>query len=56
MTIHVYPIDDLREHVVDGGECWCHPYVDVGDLDEEDIAIHNALDGREMRELGAPLH
>jgi len=47
MTWHVYPIDDLREHVVDlaEGECWCKPAVD-----EHGIVIHNALDQRERYE------
>jgi len=46
--IHVYPIDDLREHVVEGMECWCKPQLD----EEYDVLTHNALDGREQYETG----
>ena len=41
---HVYPVDDLREHVVT--DCWCGPVEDDG------IVVHNCLDGREMYERG----
>ena len=41
---HVYPVDDLREHAVT--DCWCGP------LDDDDIVIHNSLDGREIYERG----
>ncbi len=45
---HVYPLDDLREHVVEGRNCWCCP-----DYDEEyDILVHHSLDGREEYETG----
>lgn len=47
-VVHVYPIDDLREHDCSGGNCWCGP-----DLDEEDnILIHHSADGREAYEEG----
>lgn len=39
----VTPIDDLREHVV-GINCWCHPFMD------QEVLVHNALDGREKYE------
>lgn len=43
----VYPIGDLREHVTDGGECWC------GAAENEDgTIVHNALDEREKFETG----
>lgn len=45
---HVYPINDLREHVVDGPDCWCKPQWD----EEHDILIHNSLDQREKYETG----
>jgi hypothetical protein len=41
---HVYPVDDLREHVVT--DCWCGP------VDDDGIVVHNSLDGREMYERG----
>ena len=51
MTWHVYPVNDLREHELtskDGERCWCNPEYD----EEDDIFIHNALDGREAYESG----
>lgn len=45
---HVYPIGDLREHVVDGGKCWCNPEYD----EEGDMFVHNSMDGREKYETG----
>ena len=45
---HVYPINDLREHVVDGPDCWCNPQWDK----EYDILIHNSFDQRELYETG----
>lgn len=45
--IHVMPIDDLRDHGIDG--CWCSSQA----LDDRpDIIVHNALDGREKYERG----
>lgn len=48
--IHVYPLNDLREHVTDGCVCWCQPVVD--EQDGMPIVIHNSLDGREAFEIG----
>lgn len=47
--IHVYPLEDLRDHVVSGDrECWCHP------TPEEDgaLLLHHAMDQREKYETG----
>lgn len=46
--LHVYPLDDLREHVIEGyGEkCWCGVRVDDG------IVVHTSADGREDFETG----
>jgi hypothetical protein len=44
--IHVFPRDDLREHVTKGECCWCKPDVD------EELIIHHAADGREDFETG----
>ena len=41
----VTPINDLREHIP-GVDCWCQPFMD------EDVIVHNALDGRERFERG----
>jgi hypothetical protein len=48
MTIyHIVPSDDLREHITDAGKtCWCHP------VEDEDMIVHNSLDGREPFETG----
>ena len=50
--IHVYPLDDLREHDTDGDECWCCPDYDTAD-DGDLIVVHTALDRREEFETGA---
>jgi hypothetical protein len=47
-TYHVVPVADTCEHII-SLDCWCQPYVDE---EEEDVIIHNALDGREDFELG----
>ena len=44
----VWPVDDLKPHVVNGGRCWCHPKYD----EQDDIVIHNSMDGREKFETG----
>jgi hypothetical protein len=45
---HVYPLNDLREHVTEG-ECWCSPTLDD---EEPSLLIHHAMDGREAFETG----
>lgn len=40
--IHVYPVNDLKEHVFDGLKCWCRPQEN-----EEGVIVHNSLDRRE---------
>ena len=47
-VVHVYPLNDLRDHIVEGRDCWCHPEYD----EEHDLLIHNSLDGREKYETG----
>lgn len=46
--IHVYPIADLREHKLEGRDCWCRPDVD----EDEGIVTHYSLDGRESYQTG----
>jgi hypothetical protein len=46
-AIHVVPLNDWREHELSKA-CWCRPVKDQ----EEDIWIHNAMDGREAFETG----
>ncbi len=52
MAVHVYPVDDSREHQVDGDACWCEPSYEyeMGWLDH--VLIHNSADGREAFERG----
>lgn len=47
--IHVYPVNDTREHVTEGTGCWCEPHIDWDQ--PEAIVVHNSADGREAREL-----
>jgi hypothetical protein len=42
----VVPLHDLREHEVNGS-CWCRPQ-----RNEDDVWIHNSMDGREAFETG----
>jgi hypothetical protein len=49
---HVYPLDDLREHVTDGPGCWCNP---TPDEEEPQLLVHHAMDGREAFEVGERL-
>jgi hypothetical protein len=46
--IHVYPLNDLQEHVVDGPGCPCEPRIEVEGAVL--IYIHNAWDHREIVE------
>lgn len=44
--IHVYPVNDLIEHELQGTMCVCEPEVDF-DLG---VVVHNSIDGREEHE------
>ena len=46
-SIHVLPIEDMREHEV--SECWCNP------RDDDGVIVHNSQDGRELYENGIRL-
>ena len=48
MSNHIYPINDLREHVLDGALCWCSPTYE----EEFDLYLHNSMDRREEYEEG----
>ena len=49
MTMHTYPLNDLREHETDKGAfCWCRPEYD----EEYDLYVHRSMDGREEYEEG----
>jgi hypothetical protein len=52
---HTVPIDDLIEHVTDGGDCPCGPDTVPIERDDGSIVyqyIHHSLDGREHDEEG----
>lgn len=50
--VHVYPLDDLIEHVVDGTDCICGPRLELAERDGEHgwLVVHHSLDGRERYE------
>lgn len=53
--MHVSPIRDEREHVLEGTQCWCHPEVlwndpETGEPFTEALVVHNSADGRELIE------
>ena len=43
---HVYPLNDLHEHITEGVECPCNPAVEV--IGADLLIIHNAFDNREI--------
>jgi len=45
---HVYPVSDLKEHILEGVDCHCNPTVKV--VGDALIIIHNAYDHREVIE------
>lgn len=52
-TTHVYPLNDLREHTVDGddghvGKCDCNPRIEW--VNGSRLVVHNSYDGRELLE------
>jgi hypothetical protein len=47
---HVYPVDDLLAHDLDGDDCACLPVTEPVERDDGSmgwLVIHNAWDGRE---------
>lgn len=50
MIIHTYPLNDLKEHILEGDKCWCKPEDEeyFGNI----LRIHNSADGREDYETG----
>lgn len=52
-TMHVYPVADLIEHDVEGGDCPCGPRTTPVERDDGSIGwviTHHSLDGRELNE------
>lgn len=51
--VHLWPLDDLVEHEVDGDDCPCGPTTEPVQRDDGSIGwliSHHSLDGREQRE------
>ena len=46
--IHVYPVNDVREHDLESTMCECNPRIDWSGA--EALVIHNAWDCREIHE------
>ena len=46
--IHVFPIDDIEEHILEGTQCWCCPA--IWEAHGQIIVTHNAFDGRTLNE------
>lgn len=46
--IHVHPINDQKEHTLEGTTCHCTPRIDYDG--PEMLIIHNSYDGRELIE------
>ena len=46
--IHIYPINDKKEHILIGTDCPCKPTIEING--SELIIIHNSFDFREIAE------
>lgn len=44
---HIYPVNDKKEHKLEGLDCSCEPKIDWANH----IVIHNAWDMREAQEM-----
>jgi hypothetical protein len=52
-TIHTFPVNDLIEHVTDGGDCPCGPTTEPVPREDGSMGwsvVHHSLDGREHHE------
>lgn len=47
---HIYPLNDLREHALEGTACWCIP--DHEEYRGHLLVCHHSADRREVRERG----
>jgi hypothetical protein len=47
--LHVYPLNDLEEHELEGTTCKCAPEV-IAEPNAEMMVVHNSFDGREAVE------
>ncbi len=48
-AIHIYPLNDLQEHVLHSLECDCKPIIEF--VNNTALITHNSFDGREGIEL-----
>jgi hypothetical protein len=46
--VHVYPVNDLKEHDVESRYCSCRPKLE--EVEGGMVVVHNSWDGREIRE------
>ena len=51
--IHIYPLNDLKEHDLIGTDCWCEARIEFkdpmnGEYYATGLVIHNAGDFREV--------
>ena len=52
-TFHVYPANDIIEHVTEGDDCVCGPDLEAVERDDGSmgwLTVHHSLDGREANE------
>ena len=43
---HVWPVNDLKPHVLNGKRCWC------GATEKDGVVVHHSMDRREEYEVG----
>ena len=48
-TVHVWPVDDVILHDLNGTDCVCGPQLEAG-ADGSWMVSHASLDGRELTE------
>ena len=53
--VHIYPLNDTKEHGLTGTDCWCEPRIEFkdpmnGEYYATGLVIHNAGDFREVLE------
>jgi hypothetical protein len=41
-TVHVWPVEDMKEHILVGVNCWCEPRVEETDYGAK-LVIHNKV-------------
>lgn len=46
---HVFPVNDMREHITDSPACHCNPKIEI-QPNSGLLVVHNSYDGRELQE------